>query len=150
MVVESRNIPVGTDFAILTLSKAAWKLGSLLSRLDQDTKVFDTTVHDLVVDIKALGNECDLLYAELEDGKADKRESVIHAESGIWKCLGEQVDESSLLRQELESLIRDIRVEDPAERKGNLDRSRTQIVHTRTEVRRHTDNLRATSLLITW
>lgn len=38
---------MGTASAVLALSKAAWKLGSSLSKLEQDTKIVDTAVKNL-------------------------------------------------------------------------------------------------------
>ncbi len=61
---------VGTASAVLAVSKAAWRLGISLSKLDQDTKIFDSTVKNLAGEVKSLGNECDLVYAGV--GRGDK------------------------------------------------------------------------------
>jgi len=146
----------GTASAVLALSKAAWKLGSSLSTLDQDTKIVDTSVKNLAGEVKSLGNECDLVYAELE-------EVVSKSETGspqpydfddrIWICLATQVEETSRTMHELELFVKSVRVEESsfigqAQRQRKLDQSRDHITSVRTKVNRQTDNLRTTLLLI--
>jgi len=146
---------MGTASAILALSKAAWKLGISLSKLDQDTKIVDTSVKNLAIEVRSLSNECDLVYAELE-------EVVNNSETGsplpddvdgrMWKCLVTQVEETSWTMQELELFVKSVRGEESsfvgqAQRQRKLDKSRDQIASIRTKVWRHTDNL-CTSLLL--
>ena len=79
------------------LSKAAWRLGLSISKLDQDTKIVDTSLKYLAGDVKSLGNECDLVYAELKEGasKSEKTSPLPdNVESKIWKCLVTQVRET--------------------------------------------------------
>lgn len=155
-MVVTRFTPVGTASAVLALSKTAWKLGTSLSKLDQDTKIIDTTVKNLAEDVKSLGNECDLVYAELE-------EIVVKSEIGssppddvdgrIWNCLATQVEETSRTMQELKLFVKSEREEESsvfgqAQRQRKLNQSKDQIVSIRTKVCRHTNNLRTTLLLI--
>ena len=143
----------GTASAVLALSKAAWKLGSSLSNLHQDSRIVDTTVRNLAEEIKSLGNECDLAYAELE-------EIVSRSETGspppydvdcrIWNCLATQVEETSRTIKELELFVKSVRGE-KFNFIGQTQRqreSKDQIAGIRTRVCRHTDNLRTTLLLI--
>jgi hypothetical protein len=147
---------VGTASGVLALSKAAWKLGISLSNLDQDTRIVDATVKNLAGEVKSLGNECDLVYAELE-------EAVSKSETGspppydvdgrMWDCLAMQVEETSRTVQELELFVKSIRGEESsfisqAQRQRKLDKSKDQIASIRTKVCRHTNNLRTTLLLI--
>lgn len=147
---------VGTASAVLALSKAAWKIGISLSRLDQDTKIVDTTVKNLAAEVKSLANECDLVYGDLD-------EVVSRGETGspppydvdgrIWNCLAAQVEETSQTVQELELFVQSFRREESsfigqAQRQRKLDQNNDQIAGIRTKVCRHTDNLRTTLLLI--
>lgn len=147
---------VGTASAVLALSKAAWKLGSSLSKLDQDTKIVDTTVKNLAREVKSLGNECDLVYAELEEvvSKSETGSPLPYDVDGrIWNCLVTQVEETSRTIQELELFVKSVRGEessfiDQAQRQRKLDKSKDQIASIRIKVCRHTDNLHTTLLLI--
>ena len=147
---------VGTASAVLALSKAAWKLGSSLSKLDQDTKIVDTTIKNLAGEVKSLGNECDLVYAELEDvvSKSETGSPLPYDIDGrMWNCLVTQVEEASRTLQELELFVKSVRGEvsnfvGQAQRQKKLDKSKDQIASIRTKVSRHTDNLRTTLLLI--
>ncbi len=147
---------VGTASAVLALSKAAWKLGSSLSKLDQDTIIVDNTVKNLAGEVKSLGNECDLVYAELEE-VVSKTETVsplpYDVDGTIWSCLVMQVEEIGRTMQELEVFVQSIRGEKSsfvgqAQRQRKLDKSKDQIASVRTKVCRHNDNLRTTLLLI--
>ena len=147
---------VGTASAILVLSKAAWKLGSSLSKLDQDTKVVDTSVKNLAGEVKSLGNECDLVYAELEEVVSkDETGSPLpdDVDGRMWNCLVTQVEETSRTMQELDLFVNSVRGEESsftgqAQRQRKLDKSKDQIASIRTKVWRHTDNLSTTRLLI--
>ena len=148
--------PLGTASAVLALSKAAWKLGSSLSKLDQDTEIVDTTIKNLAGEVKSLGNECDLVYAELEE-VVSKFETVSPLPSDVdgtmWNCLVTQVEETGRTMQELELFVQSIRGEESslvgqAQHQRKLDKSKDQIASIRTKVCRHSDNLRTTLLLI--
>ena len=147
---------VGTASAVLALSKAAWKLGSSLLKLDQDTKIVDTTIKNLAGEVKSLGNECDLVYAELEEvvSKSETGSPLPYDVDGrMWNCLVTQVEETSRTMQELELFVKSVRGEESsfigqAQRQRKLDKSKDQIASIRTKVCSHTDNLRTTLLLI--
>ena len=147
---------VGIASTILALSKVAWKLGCSLWKLDQDTKIIDTTVKNLAGEVKSLGNICDLLYAELEEVvKRSETESspAYDVDGRIWGCLARQVEEISQAMQELEQFFESVRGEESAfigqaQRQRKLDQSRNQIASIRTKVCRHTDSLSASLLLI--
>ncbi len=155
MVVPSLTA-AGTASAVLALSKAAWKLGSSLSKLDQDTKIVDTTVKNLAGEVKSLGNECDLVYAELEDVVSESETGSplpYDVDGRMWSCLVTQVDETSQTMQELELFVKSVRGEESsfigqAQRQRKLDKSKDQIVSMRTKICIQTDNLRTTLLLI--
>ena len=155
MVVTSFTA-LGTASAVLALSKAAWKLGSSLLKVDQDTQIVDTTIKNLAGEVKSLGNECDLVYAELEDvvSQSAKGSPLPHDINGsMWNCLVMQVEETSRTLQELELFVKSVRGEvssfvGHAERQKKLDKSKDQIASIRRKVFRHTDNLRTTLLLI--
>ena len=147
---------VGTASAVLALSKAAWKLGSSLSKLDQDIKIVDTTVKNLAEEVKSLGNDCDLVYAELEEvvSKSETGSPLPYdADGRMWNCLVTQVEETSRTMQELELFVKSIRGGESsfvghAQRQRKRDESKDHIASIRTKVCRHTDNLRTTLLLI--
>ncbi|KAF2492419.1 hypothetical protein BU16DRAFT_515365 [Lophium mytilinum] len=147
---------LGTASAVLSLSKAAWKLGVSLSRLDQDARIVDTTVKNLAEEVKSLGNECDHVYAELEEviSKSETGSPPPYDVDGrLWSCLATQVEESSRTTQELELFVRNVREEESsfigqAQRQWKLDKSKDQIASIRMKVLRHTDNLSTTLLLI--
>jgi len=147
---------VGTPSAVLVLSKAAWKLGSSLSKLDQDTKYVDTTIKNLVWDVKSLGNECDLVYADLEEvlnKSVTGSPPPYDVDGRMWNCLATQVEEISQTMQELELFVQIVRGEESSfisqtQRQRKLDQSKDRIANIRTKVCRHTDNLRTTLLLI--
>lgn len=144
---------VGTASAVLALSKAAWKLGSSLSNLHQDTRIVDTTIRNLAEEIKSLGNQCDLAYAELEEivSKSETGSPPPYDIDGrIWNCLATQVEETSRTIQELELFAKSFRGEKSSfigqarRQRGSKD----QIAGIRTKVCRHTENLRSTLMLI--
>jgi hypothetical protein len=147
---------VGTASAVLALSKAAWKLGISLSKLDQDTEIIDTTVKCLAGEVKSLGNEFDLLYAELEEVVSKGETGSLppyDVDGRMWHCLAMQVEETSRTMQELELFVRSVRGEESsfisqAQRQRNLDKRKDQIASIRTKVCMHTNNLRTTLLLI--
>lgn len=155
-MVVTQFSAVGTASAVLELSKAAWKLGSSLSKLDLDTIIVDTTVRNLAVEVKSLGNECDLVYAKLEE-VVSKSETgspqPYDVDDRMWICLATRVEETSRTMQELELFVKSVRVEESsfigqAQRQRKLDQSKGQIASIRTKVCRQTDNLRTTLQLI--
>jgi hypothetical protein len=155
-MVVTQFTAVGTASAVLALSKAAWKLGSSLSTLDQDTKTVDASVKNLAEEVKSLGNECDVVYAELEE-IVSKSEigppQPYDADDRLWICLATQIEETSRTMHELELFVKGVRVEESsfigqAQRQRKLDQSRDQIASIRAKVCRQTDNLRTTLLLI--
>jgi hypothetical protein len=147
---------VGTTSAVLALSNVAWKLGSSLLKLDQDTKVVDTTVTNLAVEVKSLGKECDLVYAELEKVVSRSEPGSpppYDVDDRLWNCLATQMQETSRTIQELELFVKSAREEGSsffgqAQRQRRLDNSKDQIASIRTKICRHTDNLHTTLLLI--
>ena len=147
---------VGPASIVLALSKAAWELGSSLSKLDQDTVIVDTTVKDLAGEVKSLGNECDLVYAQLAEvvGNSEKVSPLPYdADGRMWNCLVAQVEEASRTMQDLELFVKGVRAEESsfsgqAQRQRKLDQSKDQVATFRTKVYRHTENLRTTLLLI--
>jgi len=146
----------GTASAILALSKAAWKLGISLSKLDQDSKIIDNTVKDLVGEVKSLSNECDLVYVELEEviGKSEIESPPAYDVDGKMSLrLVSQVEEANKTMQELEMFIESVRMEESyvigqVQYWLKLDQSRDQIASIRTKVCRHTDSFHASLLLI--
>jgi prophage DNA circulation protein len=143
-------------FAVLALSKSAWKLGISVSNLDQDTRIVDTTVKNLAGEVKSLGNECDLVYAELEEVVSQSETGKVlpyDVNGGMWDCLVTQADEANRTMQELEQFVKMVRGEESIltsqiQRQRRLDQSKNQIASIRTKVCRHTDNLQATLVLI--
>ena len=155
-MVVTQYTAAGTSSAVLALSKAAWKLGSSLSKLDQDTRIDDTTVKDLAGEVKSLGNECDVIYAELEEIVSESgigSSLPYDIDDEIWTCLVTQVEETSQTIQELNLFVKSVRGEESGfiaqgQRQRKLDNSRDYITSIRTRVNRQTDNLRTTLLLI--
>ena len=147
---------VGTASAVLALSKAAWELGNSLSKLDQDTKIVDTTVKNLAGEVKSLGNECELVYAELEEvsSKSETGSPLPYDVDGrIWSCLVTQLEETSRTIQELELFVKAIRGEESSfigqpQRQRKRDKIKDQIANIRIKVCWHTENWRTMLLLI--
>jgi hypothetical protein len=146
----------GIAVTVLALSKAAWRLGISLSKLHQDTQIVDNTVKNVAEELKLLGNECDLLYAGLEE-VVSKNETGLppphDVDSTLWDCLATQVEETSRTVQEMELFVKSIRGEESsflgqAQRQRRLNRCKDQIESFRTKVSRHTDNLRLMLQLI--
>ena len=147
---------VGTASAILALSKAAWKLGNSLSELDQDTQIVDNTVKNLAGEVKSLGNECELVYAELEEAssKSETRSSLPYdADGRMWSCLVTQVEETNRTIQELELFVKGIGEEESnfihqPQRQRKRHKIKDQVARIRIKVRWHTKNWRTMLLLI--
>ncbi|KAE8442902.1 hypothetical protein EG329_002574 [Mollisiaceae sp. DMI_Dod_QoI] len=147
---------VGTASDVLELSKVSWKLAISLSQLDQETKAVDSTIKNLADEVKSLSNECDLVYAELEEiVNKSETESLppFDVDDKTWNCLAMQVEETRRTMQELELFVKSVKGEEPslighAQGQMKLDKREDQITSIRTKVCRHTDNLRTTLLLL--
>ena len=153
MAVESSTAE-GVASAIHALSEAAWKTGSSLSRLHAETENASSMLNTLA-DVKSLGNECDLIFAELEEevGRRDTRSPPSDSDGRIWTCLATQVEEGCQLIQELQLLIQYIRNAENSsigqtQNQRKLEKRKEQIVRIGTRVRRQTDKLRIILLLI--
>lgn len=152
-MVVTTFIAAGTASTVVTLSKQAWKLGISLSKLDQDTNIVDTTVKNLAREVKSLGNECDLVYAELEVVVSDIETGSApryDIDGKMWNCLVTEVGEISRTMQQLELFVESVRGEEfncisQAQRK--LVKSEDEIASIRAKVHRHTHNLHTILLL---
>lgn len=146
----------GTISSVFDLAKVAWKLGSSLVKLYQGTKCVDDTVEKLAGEVKSLGNECDLVHAELEEvvkGSKNGEPSPYDLEDRLWKCLDTKVQECSQTIQALSVLVRDIAEKasgfiGQAQRQMRLNKNRDNLEKIRGRVRTHTDGLRTTLLVI--
>jgi hypothetical protein len=145
----------GAASDIFTLSKAAWKLGSSLTKLDRYSGI-DEGVKGLVDETKALSYECDLVHTELEEVQ-HKIENGIpppHTVDGrIWKCLSVQVEETRRTIHELQWFVEDFRADDSSvigqvQSSRRLDESKAQVAKFEAQVRRHTLNFTTTLLLL--
>lgn len=137
-------------YAILALIKTTWRLGSSLSRLDQEPNSVDDTVKNLVWEVKSLGNECDLIYSELEDNAIGKHDSSI-IDGRIWTSLTTQIEATGHTLQQLDLFVQSIKRDTSAfvsQRQRSLDNSKEQISDFRTKISKHADYLRLASLLI--
>jgi hypothetical protein len=156
---DSLLTPVDTASAVLVLSKATWRLGTSFSKLDHDVKPVDSALKNLAEDIKSLSTECDLIYAKLDKlaGRGSNDSSLPYDGDGrMFECLTLQVREASQTIQELEQFARSVRMGKAEETSlvyhsqhlMQLNKSRDQIEERGHDVRRHTDSLRITLLLI--
>lgn len=151
--------PTGTSSTVLGLSKASWRVAISISKFDHVDKIIESTVKDLGEELKSLGNECDLMYDKLE-GVANKSEvgspPPYDVDDKIWKRLATQVEEASAAVRELEHFIKSLREQespygapfDEGERLMRSDKSKRTIAQFRTEIWRHTENLRAAMQLM--
>ena len=144
-----------TTSAVLSLSKQAWKLGIALSKLDQDAEGSDITFKILTEDIKSLGIECDLVYAELDTvmSKSEIGSPHYNIDERSWNCLDTQMGEINQAMQELEMLVGRVRGEQfsfygGAPRQRTLDECKDHVEVFRTKVCRHTHSLHTILLLI--
>jgi hypothetical protein len=154
------STPVDTASAVLALSKATWRLGTSLSKLDHDAKPVDSALKNLAEDTKSLSTECDLIYAKLEEVASRNKHGSsppYFSDGKMWTCLATQVHESGQTVQDLELFVKSVRMEETEEEASlvyhpqhlvQLNKSRDQIEEMGDDVRRHTDNLRITLLLI--
>ncbi|KAJ9606983.1 hypothetical protein H2200_008994 [Cladophialophora chaetospira] len=146
----------GIASAVLGLSKAAWKLGTFLSKLEHGFRSSDTTVKSLIEESRSLSNECDLFHAELDEiisrneiGSFPSQEITRR----IWSCVATEVDETSRTLQELEDFVEGFRDEDSdfighVQRQEMLDKSKNQIANGCTKVRSHAGAFHNTLSLI--
>ncbi|KAK5170208.1 uncharacterized protein LTR77_004794 [Saxophila tyrrhenica] len=147
---------IGTTAAVFELGKVAWKLGSTLVKLYQDTKCVDGTVEKLAGEVKSLGNECDLVHAELEEvvkGTENGEGSSYDLDGRLWKCLGTKVQECTEAVQELSAIVDDIADRasgfiGQAQRQMRLNKNREILEKIRQRIRTHTDGLRTTLLVV--
>jgi hypothetical protein len=151
--------PVDTAAAVLALSKATWRLGTSLSKLDHDAKPVDSALKNLAEDTKSLSTECDLIHAKLEE-VASRNKHGSHSpyvgDGKMWTYLATQVHETGQTIRDLELFVKGVRMEETEEASlvchpqhlVQLNKSRDQIQEMGNDVRRHTDNLRITLLLI--
>lgn len=145
-----------TASAVLLLSKAAWKLGISLSKLNRNDKLVNITVKDLAGDVRALSIECDSVFAELEEvvsSGSTRSRSYHDSEEGEWDHLLRQVEETGRTLQELETFVQGARGEesnphDQAQCQRRLERVVGQITSIKKRVFMHTKNLRTTPWLI--
>jgi hypothetical protein len=146
----------GLVFAVLGLSKGAWRVGIALSNLDEDVEVVGSTVKNLAGEVKSLGVESDLVYATLEELNRKSEAGLPlahHIDNRVWDCLVAQVDEGCRTIQELELYVKIVRGEETkfigqAQRLRKLDKSKDRIANAMTRVARHIENFRFTLLLI--
>lgn len=142
--------------AILELSKSSWRQGGILSKLDRDTRTLNSRVRELAGELKSLGSICDIVYAELEELalKSETESSLLYGlDDKLWACLATQVEETSQAIQVLEHVLKDFRAEhisynSQAQFQTGLDISQTDTASIRTQLRRHTEHLKTTHLLI--
>ena len=138
--------------AVLALSRATRKLGNALLKVEKDIRTANAPVRQLAGEVQALSNECDLVYAELEDVATGSTQHY-DVDGRMWSCLETQVDECSRTMEEIEQYILSL-VEEETNFTGQawyqtkLDRSEDQLPVMRAKVQGHTDNLRITVLLI--
>jgi hypothetical protein len=128
---------------VLALSKRAWKLGAALSKLDQYVQVANTTATVLTETVKSLGNECDLVYAELESAMSGGEAGsplLHHNDATTWHCLEMHTKETGRTLNELEAIVR--------ERPQTLIQTNANAEGIHMRLCRHTDNLRTILLLI--
>lgn len=147
----STSLSAGDNIsAVLALIKTTWKLGSSLSRLDQETNTVDSTIKNLVWEVKSLGNECDLVYSELEE-IATRNSDSSNIDGRIWASLATQLGAIGHTLQELESFVQSIRGDAftfGGQRQRSLDNSENQLLDFRTRICRHSEYLHLALLLI--
>ena len=152
----SPGAAVDVAASVLSISEAAWKLATSLSRLSQHARYVDTTIQDLAGDVKSLSNQCNLVYAEIEAGASKSRiesPTARDASERIWGCLEAQVEEIGRTMQELNSFIGNKEEEKSANNAKahhpwKANNRQEHVVRIGTKVRRHNDNLHTTRLLI--
>jgi hypothetical protein len=155
MVVTTTSA-AGIASTVLALSKAAWKLGTSLSKLDPEFRSPDTIVKSFAEELRSLSNECDLLHAELEEIASKSEMGSFPSpeiNSRIWSCLATEVEETSRTLQELELFVKDLRVEvsnliGHVQRQKLLDESKNQIASSSAQVCGHTGTFHTTLMLI--
>lgn len=128
---------------VLALSKRAWKLGAALSKLSQHTEITEESTAGLTDIVKRLGNECDLVYSDLESVLSNGGVGSPlgnYDDATAWHCLETHTRETSQTLHELEAIVR--------ERPQMLSQTNAIIQGIRKRLCRHTSNLRTILLLI--
>ncbi|KAI2483271.1 hypothetical protein Ptr902_05588 [Pyrenophora tritici-repentis] len=150
------STPVNTSAAILALSKVAWRLSISLSNLISDAKPGHAALLNLTGEVGLLGNECYQIHLKLQE-IANNTETgsppPYDGDGRIWASLATQIHETSQTIQELESFEKGFRVEKREDsslvsQPGQLGKNEDKIEEMENSVRRHSDNLRTTLLLI--
>lgn len=153
------NLPrsvLSTVSSVHSLGKTAWRIGTSLQQLDQNAQIFDVPVKNLNDETRALGADCDHLYAELdrvvrksETGSLEHDD--VHAK--VWTCLASQVEDIGCTLHELEQFIRGIRVEGNSyivqfRRPSTQNSGRDLLGNIRENLSRLSQSLRITLLLV--
>ncbi|KAI9768680.1 MAG: hypothetical protein M1835_006823 [Candelina submexicana] len=102
--------------ACCILSSHIYQARKFFSSIHHSTSIVDTTVRNLAEEVKSLGSECDLLYAEFERivSKSETGSPPLNNVDGrIWNCTATQVEEPSRTIQELEFFVRSVRRDKP-------------------------------------
>ncbi|PVH97451.1 hypothetical protein DM02DRAFT_730542 [Periconia macrospinosa] len=155
-MVVTPSLPARIASAILALSKQAWKLGSCLSKLENSSIHIRSAVKALTEDVKTLGAECDLLYAELEEAA---KESKINSgrlhdiDERVWIFLQRQVGEIGFTMSELGLFIESVRSENygfysQPQNCQRSDEGEEQLASFKRRICRETDNFRTILLII--
>lgn len=135
---------------VLTLSKAAWRIGFSLTTLDQNTGVVEA-FKDLADEARSLSTVCDSVQNELEevDRKIEAGTPPPYSIDGrIWGCLSVQIDDARQSLNELELFVQALR----GNKSSSTDPSKwgesKGVEDLRSQISRHIDNFRTTLLLI--
>ena len=147
---------IGTAAAVLDLGKLVWKLGTALVKLYQDTKCIDRTVKELADEVKALGDECDLVYSELEvviSTPSGGEPSPYDVDGRLWGCLHAKVEECKITVDSLGSIVQSVSIRSAdfiaqTQRQLKLNHSRDDMARLRERIKSHTDGLRMVLLMV--
>jgi hypothetical protein len=153
------STPLGVAPAVIALNKAAWALSVSLSELNRDANPDNASLEDLTSEVKSLSNECYQIHLKLVEVASRTKTGSPPPYDGdgrMWACLTTQVDDASQTIHSLESFVKSVRMEEAEEaslvfqpqRLVQLSKSNDLIEEMRVTVRRHSDNLRTTLLLI--
>jgi hypothetical protein len=153
------STPVDAASAVIALNKAAWTLSVSLSELDKDAKLGNASLENLTGEVKSLGNECYQIHLKLVEVASKTKigsPPPYDGDGRMWTCLTTQVEDASQTIHGLESFVKSVRLEEAEEaslvfrpqRLVQLNKSKDQIEEMVANVRRHSDNLRTTLLLV--
>ncbi|CAN9115769.1 unnamed protein product [Alternaria alternata] len=153
------STPVNAASAVIALNKAAWTLSVSLSELDKDAKLGNASLENLTGEVKSLGNECYQIHLKLVEVASKTKigsPPPYDGDGRMWTCLTTQVEDASQTIHGLESFVKSVRLEEAEEaslvfrpqRLVQLNKSKDQIEEMVANVRRHSDNLRTTLLLV--